>query len=164
MMKHICLALLMSFLLVYSNAQQVKQTVISPAGGFNANRQYSLEWTLGEVVTATHTSFSQVYTQGFNQPLFTVESKQDHLNEMMTVLAMPNPTTDIVNIVFKKTHHTFYTIAITDMTGANVLRKEKYLNPVSIKINMASLAAGTYLLNVSGADNTIFYSTKLIKF
>lgn len=163
MMKHIYLALLLSFLFLYSSAQQVKQTVISPAGGFSNSRQYSLEWTLGEIVAATHASFNQVFTQGFNQPYIIIESKDGNLNEMLTVVAMPNPTTDIVNVTFKKLQHTTYTIAVTGMTGAKVLHKEKYSNPVSIKISLASLAAGTYLLSVYDADNALLHSTKLIK-
>src|SRR5665647_2756028 len=54
-------------------AQENFRSVISAAGGVDKSDNIELEWTLGEVATETLTNVNSLYTQGFHQPVLSVE-------------------------------------------------------------------------------------------
>lgn len=68
MKKFIGLSLLSSIFAWQVGAQSLSPQVIASSGGYYSNAAGSLSFTVGETVTQTYTSGSNMLTQGFQQP------------------------------------------------------------------------------------------------
>jgi len=65
----------------------------------------------------------------------------------------PNPTTDILHINYSGTENVFYTLTITNATGAGVFKLQKFdSNKV---INVKSFPAGVYFYTIYADDKSI---------
>jgi gliding motility-associated-like protein len=64
--KLLFLAFFINFL--FAKAQSTSPVVIASSGDYFFNANYSVAWTLGEVVSETYTTSNYFLTQGFHQP------------------------------------------------------------------------------------------------
>ena len=78
-------------------AQQIKQDVISSAGGYNVSGDgtLSISWTLGETITPTFVSSdgSLILTHGFQQKIV-VTTIDENLDNHVNVTIYPNPASE----------------------------------------------------------------------
>lgn len=75
-MKKTLNILIFIFLPIIIYTQSLAPSVISSSGDYFQSTNYSLSWTLGEIMTETFFNGSNVLTQGFQQP-FGVRIKLD---------------------------------------------------------------------------------------
>jgi|GEM_PF-64326 len=77
----------------------------------------------------------------------------------------PNPATGLLNILFEKDIFVATRICIVDVTGREILRKDfpSVAGGQAIQINTGSLAAGTYLLQVSNASSSSSQRFSVVK-
>ena len=154
------IAFFIAFLGVYASArcQSISQQVINFNGGFGANANNSITWSVGEMATQTFTTSSNILTEGFLQPDTSVTT---YINPIFAnagqISVYPNPVRDILNI--RADNIIIEKAAMYDMLGKPVLELSN-----TKTIPVATLAKGMYLLYVKDdAGNTvqIFKVTKI---
>jgi hypothetical protein len=156
--------------LLVSNAlpgfsQDKTPSVISPAGDISKGSNMILEWTVGEAMVETGTTSSQMYTQGFHQPVLKVQ-KLDDLNAVAggnTFKVFPNPTTAVINVQLEKASQTPLLVSLLDASGKLLLNNTFPANSLSLKINVQRLIGGVYILRITDPAGTLQGNYKIIK-
>ena len=125
-------------------SQQINQSVISTDGGQAFNNQYSITYTIGELVSdfATDTSLNVDLTQGFNQFFLNIVSV-DNLFFDVDINVFPNPTHDFLNVEVLSSHNNL-SINLFDISGK--LIRENDISQNKFSISFSDLAAGNYFL------------------
>jgi len=125
-------------------SQQINQSVISSDGGYAINNQYSITYTIGELVSdfATDTSLNVDLTQGFNQSFLNIVSV-DNLFFDVDINVFPNPTHDFLNVEVLSSHNNL-SINLFDISGK--LIRENDISQNKFSISFSDLAAGNYFL------------------
>lgn len=143
------------FLLAVSvNAQQV----ISTQGNSYSNASHTIDYTIGETVTATVSNGSNDLTQGFHQTNVVITNVED-LDANILVNIFPNPTSDFVNLLIEKFEG--LTLQIYDAAGKLVEQTELSQSLTSFKVSHYS--NGTYLLTLTHKKDKKVKVYKIIK-
>jgi hypothetical protein len=151
------------FAISYVNAQSAPSNVISSQGGYSTNNEYSLEWTLGEVVATTYFS-NTIYTQGFNQSFLVVKKVTNSSgNNLIRVVVAPNPVTTSLTVAAENTNLSEYAVTMTHVSGVKVYHKYPNSSNNVLSIDMQGLANGVYLLQVYDTRNKVIHTSKIIK-
>lgn len=134
--------------------QTVTPTVMASAGGFGTSAQGSVAWTIGEPVSATFGSASNITTVGFLQPemeLITLIRDQE-MNSGL--LVFPNPVKDELNINFNGMAQGKYHLELNDAAGRLIYQGDADVKAGAEKhnIRLDELAAGAYFLNIKGQE------------
>ena len=80
-------------------AQDLDHYVIGSDGGHSRNNQFSLDYTIGEVVTEFgEDTLNNVHlTQGFQQTMLAIVSVEEHVLDI-EIDVYPNPAVDYLNV------------------------------------------------------------------
>jgi len=169
-MKSLITLLSALFLVSVLSAQDIKQQVISSAGGYDVHvvgedTTMSLSWTLGELVIATVSAGTGedeiILTQGFQQSELEITAIEENPELGIEVTVYPNPTSEIVNIKFS-TALSGETVMFLSGPDGRTLLTEKIEAGVLLKdINMQQYPAGTYFLRIQNGIKLNVY--KIIK-
>lgn len=149
-----------------SVAQDKSQSVISTAGDVSKSSTMILEWTVGEPAIETLQSSTALLTQGFHQPVLKIQQKdvaRAVKNSSNPALIYPNPATALVTIQMQKPLERSLQVLISDASGKVLLRNNFPQKSNAVKINLANLSQGTYLLQLVEADGSIQSSYQVIK-
>ena len=134
-------------------AQDLDHYVIGSDGGHSRNNQFSLDYTIGEVVTEFgEDTLNNVHlTQGFQQTLLSIVSVEEHVEDIQ-INVFPNPAVDYlkVNIPVLKEDMQF---ALFDMQGK--LIDQQKINSKAFTIGFSTMSTGNYLLVFSNKDQRI---------
>lgn len=164
-MRTILTSFLALFIVVAASGQDVKQQVVSSAGGFDVSgdNSISLSWTLGELVITTVESGSGdlILTQGFQQSKMSVTAIDVNRALGVEVTIYPNPTSELVNIKFAAPLDGETVIYLNAPDGKQILNEKVEYGEVLKQINMNTFPAGTYFLRVQNGIKTNVY--KIIK-
>jgi hypothetical protein len=155
MIKTITLfALLASFTL---HAQQT----IPATGGDATGSGGSASYSVGQIVYTTHTGSNGTISQGVQQSyeIFTL-SNAALSTVNLTATTYPNPTSDYVVLDISDDGLTDLSYVLYDIQGKPILNAT--ISSKDTQIDMQSLSAGTYLLNVN-QNNQKLKSFKIIK-
>jgi len=136
MIKQILSCLLL--LIVLSGSAQ---EVVSTQGDSYSNANGSIDFTIGEVITATGSNGGNNITQGFHQTNLNVLGVDDHFPSYEAII-FPNPTEDILNIrtsTFEDVTYTLY-----DVQGKLLMQNKLFAEQTPIQL--VHLAAGGYSL------------------
>lgn len=162
-MKSILTSVLAIFFIASVSGQEIKQQVISSAGGYDVSGDISLSWTLGELVISTVESSGGdlILTQGFQQSKLEVTAIEENPDLGVAVTIYPNPTSEILNIKFvlPLEGETLMQLAAPD--GSIVLVEEVPSGVLIKQINMQAYPAGTYFLRIQNGIKLNVY--KIIK-
>ncbi len=162
-MKLILTSVLAIFFIASVSGQEIKQQVISSAGGYDVSGDISLSWTLGELVISTVESSGGdlILTQGFQQSKLEVTAIEENPDLGVAVTIYPNPTSEILNIKFvlPLEGETLMQLAAPD--GSIVLIEEVPSGVLIKQINMQAYPAGTYFLRIQNGIKLNVY--KIIK-
>ncbi|MEA1887903.1 MAG: T9SS type A sorting domain-containing protein [Bacteroidota bacterium] len=147
------------------NAQDVKQQVVSSAGGYDisSDNSMSLSWTLGELVisTAEAAGGDLILTQGFQQSKLLVTGINLNPEHEIDVILFPNPAKDILNIRFSEPLNGETMIFLSGPDG-RLIDTEIIKPGVLVKeINMQKYPAGNYFIRMKNGDKHNVY--KIIK-
>lgn len=158
-MKHLTLALLTFILAIGLNGQTIDRYIIASSGDEMSAGQYSIEWTLGEPVTATLQNSSMVLNQGFHQVLSVTTSVPESDNPELSVY--PNPTKDRIQFDLPQ-NLSEVDISIRSIDG-RLIRKKASLTSES-SLDVSDLASGTYIISVFNSnDQTVEKRVKVQK-
>ena len=125
-MRHFALLAILSIASIYYT-QDLDHFVIGTDGGHASNNQFSLSYTIGEVVTelGRDTINNVDLTQGFQQSYISIVSVEDHVLDI-DIMIYPNPAVDYLNVVIsdidKANNYFMY-----DMSG-KLIRQERISN------------------------------------
>ena len=149
--------ILLTLLLVINLAINA-QEVISVQGASYSNSNGSIDFTIGEVVTATLTNTNMILTQGFHQTNLTVLAV-DNFDINFQARVFPNPTQDILQLDIQNysgLNYKLYDIQGRQLSIAKIDKK----NTV---INTAQYAKGMYLLVILNENKQKLKTYRIIK-
>lgn len=132
-----------------AQAQSLTPEVQSSSGDFYSGGGVTLSWTLGEMATETYSNPSNVVTQGFQQPDVTV-TKTEEANAGINVVVFPNPSAEQLNIELTSVASRKMKLELIDINGrlVHTQQTEVPAGVQTLSMNIASLAAGQYVLRV----------------
>lgn len=164
-MKHstqIFLTLSIVLLLLSRGSPAFSQPTVSPAvvasvGSDTLIGNTNISYTVGEACIQTLTvGNTNIVSQGFQQPNYdiVVSIVDGELPEHIKIF--PNPTTDAVMV---QVGNKQYTATVYDLLGQVVVQAQKCNG--STLIHLSDLAAGKYILHLSGQTSYTFSIIKL---
>jgi len=159
-MKKYLLFLLLLFFTIHLPAQEIERQVLSSAGETMEAGDLSLVSTVGEVVIETETDNSLSLTQGFHQAALTIVNTID-FDFGFNFSVFPNPTTELVYISSDATEN--LSLTIVDLEGRKLSTQELTLPIDKEAIDVASLPAAQYFLQISNASGKLLYMFTLQK-
>ena len=128
----------------FSYSQDLDHFVIGTDGGHAKNNQFSLSYTIGEVVTdlGRDTINNTDLAQGFQQSFISIVSVEDHDFDIY-ISIYPNPAVEHLNVrisdIDKANSYSMY-----DMSG-KLIRQES-IRTKEFKIGFGGLSTGNYML------------------
>ena len=133
--------------------QDLDHYVIGSDGGHSRNNQFSLDYTIGEVVTEFgEDTLNNIHlTQGFQQTFLSIVSVEEHVEDIQ-INVFPNPAVDYLKVnipVFKEDMQ----FALFDMQGK--LIEQQKINSQAFTIGFSNMSTGNYLLVFSNKDQRI---------
>jgi hypothetical protein len=158
MMKLLYFVMLCSALLLCKNGDA--QQIIANSGTTLQNSNESISFTLGELVIDTYNASTKTLTEGFHQPQITITAINELSGLDFTVMAFPNPTSDIVELKVEKVNSKDIEYFLLDINGKLLARKK--IESSETEIPFSQLAPAIYILKlqVDGKEAKIF---KIVK-
>ena len=137
------------------------QQTIPTSGGDATGTGGSSSYSVGQIVYTTHTGSNGSISQGVQQSyeIFTL-SNAALSTVNLSAITYPNPTSDYVVLAISDDSLTDLTYALYDIQGKPIAKAT--ISSKDTQIDMHSLSAGTYLLNVN-QNNQKLKSFKIIK-
>ena len=134
-------------------AQDLDHYVIGSDGGHSRNNQFSLDYTIGEVVTefGQDSANRNHLTQGFQQTMLAIVSVEEHVQDI-EIDVYPNPALDHLNVSIPTLQEDMQ-FALFDMQGK--LIEQQKINSEAFTIGFSSMSTGNYLLVFSNKDQRI---------
>lgn len=128
---------------------QVKHEVIASAGGYNANGNLSISWTLGETLVPTFKSQdgSLSLAHGFQQQLI-ITAIEENIDAEVRIKVYPNPASDVINIEFESPVDDEVIIMLLDSNGKLVKRDVIEATMMTKEINLQDVSGGLYYLRL----------------
>ena len=125
-------------------SQNLDHFVIGTDGGYAGNNQFSLSYTIGEIVTelGNDTVNNIDLTQGFQQAYISIVSTENHITDI-DIAVFPNPAVNYLNVNISDLSKV-KTYAMYDMSGKMLLKQEIISN--QFEISFSNLSSGNYLL------------------
>ena len=137
----------------FSYTQDLDHFVICADGGHAKNNQFSLSYTIGEVVTdlGRDTINNADLTQGFQQSYISIVSVEDHDFDI-DISIYPNPAVDQLNVRISDTDRA-NSYSMYDMSGK--LIRQEAIRTKEFKISFSSLSTGNYMLVFTDRDRRL---------
>jgi hypothetical protein len=149
------------------SAQSIERYVISNCGGsYYDGSNITVDYTTGELATATIGNTSNILTQGFQQPFInSVSSVQQAKANNVQVRVFPNPVTAHVYININNVSDRNYQVLLYDIRGkliAKETRSSGTEGTLKFQLDIETLANGNYFITVLHKKN-IIATEKIIK-
>ena len=137
------------------------QQTVDASGGDATGTGGSSSYSVGQIVYTTHTGSNGSISQGVQQSyeIFTL-SNAALSTVNLSATTYPNPTSDYVVLAISDDSLTDLSYALYDIQGKPIAKST--ISSKDTQIDMLSLSAGTYLLNIN-QNNQKLKSFKIIK-
>lgn len=155
-MKLLSLTSALFLLSLCAFTQSITPSVINSTGGSGVAGAYTIEWNVGESMMSTQTN-GFIVTNGQLQPVDGIISVQE-LTTSWNVEVYPNPTRDEFLITAPQAG--IFEATLFDLAGKLI---SKQLLMTNNRMDVRSLAAGSYYLQVRNTTTQEFKTIKLIK-
>ena len=148
----VLVCLLFSFIKL-DYCQNIDHNVIGTDGGYAENNQFTISYTIGELVTdfASDSSLNIDLSQGFQQSFIRFVSVEDYVFEV-DIDVFTNPAIDFLNVSVNSIHSRL-ALDIYDVSGKLISHKD--VNESKFQISFSAIAAGNYLLVFSNNQNKL---------
>ena len=141
-------------------AQNLNQKLISNGGNYFSSGNYNISWSIGEPVTATHSTGTNKISQGFHQPPLRVTYVKEN-NYDMSVVVFPNPALKNIQIIFPTADES-YNLLLNDITG-KLIKLEKINSVKNFSLDLDGLSSGEYHLSIIKMSNSKKSIYKILK-
>lgn len=137
------------------------QESANTSGGDASGSGGTVAYSIGQVIYTNNTGSSGSIAQGVQHAyeIFTVDFMEAELNISLT--AFPNPSTDNLTLQISDYNNENLSYQLFDMQGKQLSNGQ--VTALQTQINMKSLPAATYFINVVNQKNKKFQSFKIIK-
>ena len=125
-------------------SQNLDHFVIGTDGGYAGNNQFSLSYTIGEIVTELgNDPVNNIdLTQGFQQAYISIVSTENHIADI-DISVFPNPAVNYLNVNISDLSKV-KSYAMYDMSGKLLLQQEIISN--QFEVSFSNFSSGNYLL------------------
>jgi hypothetical protein len=129
--------------------------VVASGGGYQVNTQANaaLSYTIGEMaIVDTYQAQGYFLTNGFQQPIQQLVSREDEFEFAFEFVVFPNPATDVLNFRYELRFPGKVEMHWTDMRGVEVLSQyeDNYAGGrVEGQFDLDGISQGMYFLHVS---------------
>ena len=146
--------------LLWASLVQAQQAT-NASGGDATGSGGTLAYSVGQVVYTTNTGSTGSVAQGVQQSYIfsTLGIEETALNISLT--AFPNPTTENITLQISDYNNEKLLYQLFDMQGKQLSNGQ--IVAQQTQLNMNSLPAATYFVNVVNQENKIVQSFKIIK-
>ena len=150
--------LLLSFILPFLS---IGQELITTSGDFYIQGNTSLSWSIGEPVSETFSSTTNIFTQGFQQ-------NYEDFVELIPISfspnfdVYPNPFSQAITINFTDVQQTLR-LTLTDQHGKIYYSEQLLSGAFSTNLSLAELASGIYFLSLLSEDGTTAVTKRIMK-
>lgn len=145
-------------------AQTIAPTVISSGGGYFKNSDFSVSYTIGELITSTEDAGTAIITQGFQQPKDMFVSVAEHPSQENLYTVFPNPFSDELKIGFlsqvREVEVYIYDL-LGQVVGSPALFKTS--DGSFKRLNTAHLKSGVYIIQIVDRQSLATAEFKLTK-
>jgi hypothetical protein len=147
---------------------QVKQSeVVSAGGGFFANDNVSVSYTIGEPVIGTVAKGDLIVVHGFQQGyVITTEEPivKPGINEFTAsdVKVYPNPVNSVMYVEISNASIVGSAVKCFDMAG-RLINESIFEDDNRLSVDMSSLPQGTYLVKIISEDGVVV-NKKIMKY
>ena len=164
-MRNTPLFILICLLLpAWQSAQSVDRSVVAQAGGTAATPTIVLEWTLGELATATDATTGDLWlTEGFHQPTLEVRPLAV-ADAAVEVTVFPNPFLRELIVSRPASDDRSLRYRLSDATGRRVVAATRLADGDRVRLSLPALASGAYVLTLLDADGTAVGQYRLIRY
>lgn len=136
-------------ILCYGQGYGLCMQVVANTGGSGTQGNYSVSWTVGELVTATLTGTDHKVTQGFHQPdVCTPVSTWNPDLESLGIEIFPNPCTSFLSIRYTDSGNSSLGLEIFDVLGHRVQQPMRLDLPEGTLIDASAWQPGIYFLQI----------------
>src|SRR5437773_7725492 len=143
----------------FASAQQLSPSVIASAGDISGSMFTTIERTLGEFAVESVSSGNQFYTQGFHQPvLIAKEFFSPTKNELVAgykITAFPNPVLSVLQVRIESSTEEKIFLSVIDLNGKMIFTQSANSIAGFIRVNMASVAQGMYVVKIRKANGQL---------
>lgn len=152
--------LLLATGLLWAGLAQAQEST-NASGGDATGSGGTVAYSVGQVVYTTNTGSTGSVAQGVQHAyeIFTLGIKETTLNISLT--AFPNPTADHLTLQISDYNNEKLSYQLFDMQGKQLSNGQ--IVAQQTQINMNSLPAATYFVNVVNQENKKVQSFKIIK-
>ncbi len=143
-------------------SQATQQQVVASSGGDGTAAGTNLQWTLGEcVIQSSGVVAGAQLSQGFQQPSYEIQTLIEDPRLSFTLDVYPLPASDFLTIKVGAEGMSELKAVLHDMNGKIIL--EQNLNVDENQIDMQSIQAASYILNITDNTGKILKSFKIVK-
>jgi len=157
MIKNIFLVWILVLCAFSGQGQKLTPQVVASAGNVSKAGGFSIEWTLGELVTERLTNGNSKLTQGFHQGNLVISSVSNPTLEGINIY--PNPVSD--ELVVENNSGKEVQFDLFDLNGRLVETQKLAFG--QHKAQMHSLANGSYIIQISSGNLKSVHQIQKIK-
>lgn len=151
----------------FIHAQESFQYIISPTGSSDIHQNIQVNWTIGEMAIKTFTTSNYMLTEGFHQPLLSVEEiiNNNELSrlEKLNISIWPNPTSSILQIKINSEFNEIGLISLKTIEGRDLQSTTVSLYSGHYEFAMGIYPPGVYLLRLINEGGALLKTYKIIK-
>jgi len=151
---------MLSLNMAYS--QSVTPDVIASSGDYQEGSTASVSWTLGEIVTETLSGSEAILTQGFQQGSYSITPLVENTELSIQIDVYPVPASDFINININEMEGYSINAVLFDLSGKMVIHQD--LQKDEIQLNLETLPAAEYILQIVDDKQILIKSFKIIKY
>ncbi|WNJ19199.1 T9SS type A sorting domain-containing protein [Pontibacter sp. G13] len=172
-MKRLILGLVMavSAFPVIGQNYEIEREVVASGGAYREFGDYSLSYTIGQLVTETLSNSNlagqQVdFSQGFQQGALIMTSTEHALVSLVRFEAYPNPTPDKIFIELNSDKAVVVELVVMDLAGRQVpisRQKFRFVGTEKRQLDLTNLADGVYIVAFLDENRELVRSVKIEK-
>lgn len=160
--NRICIVLSLILLNICVNAQLASPSLVSNSGASFQSDEIIIDFAIGEIMTETFESANLILTQGFLQPDINTSIGIKLKASDFEYNIYPNPAINYFYISFNQsTFNDELNLLIYDIDGRIVVKDKIVM--VAMKVDIANLNPGTYLIKIQDKNLNINSTAKLFK-
>jgi hypothetical protein len=125
-------------------AQTLSPEVIASGGTSLSNSSGGMEFTIGEVATASLSASGDALTQGFNQPNIVIVGVENFI-DVYTITMYPNPSNDFINLETNSKDELKATVFTAH--GQFIFASEVFTSKIALDVR--EMANGPYMIRVT---------------
>jgi len=159
------ITIIIALMPVFLFAQSAERQVIGSAGGTSTTTDLKVSSTVGEAVVGTGTSSTIILTQGFQQP-GEGELGIEDTETGLSVNVYPNPSKGIVTLDMDAPNTLEISVSVLDFNGTVIsqpVQKQKVHGSSTHEIDLSSLAAGNYFIQLQNSKGNLKQTIKIVK-